>query len=147
MTTLRQLKEYGFRISLHCRGERTMCAHFEEASWDQLIQYFGPDADLYGDRSFLNRLVCERCGGRGATVIVTPGRDTPGMGGGSGGHANHGPLPTPEEQQRRREAFDAEFRRQGGKSNSEIAAEARAARRAARKAEKSAQKQRGQLGA
>lgn len=72
MATLRELKESGYVAILYCLSKRTMCSHSWPASWDQLIQYLGPDYDMNDRRVFARRFVCEVCGGRGAKVHVLP---------------------------------------------------------------------------
>lgn len=81
MATLRELKDRGDQIIFYCRADVARCTHSWEPSWDQLIQYFGPDADFTHDRSEFGRLVCENCGGRGAKIIVQPPEGTTGRGG------------------------------------------------------------------
>ena len=88
-----------------------------------MIQYFGPDYDLVA-RAGWDRLVCEKCGHRGAMVIVQPNTGTThGMKGG-GGH-NHQDGMSTEEATRRYHEFHDEQRRLGIKSNAELNAESR----------------------
>jgi hypothetical protein len=129
------MKEEGWRITFFCRAANARCTHSWEPTWDQLIQYFGPDADWVKDRTGFERLVCEVCGGRGATVIVQPSADARGMGGAGGAH-DHGPMPSPEEIAGRKAEFEAWFRFQGFKTNAEMAAESRAERKRVKEAEK-----------
>jgi hypothetical protein len=53
------MKEEGWRITLYCRAANARCTHSWEPTWDQLIQYFGPDAYWVKDRTGFERLVCE----------------------------------------------------------------------------------------
>lgn len=135
MSTLRELKEEGWRIWFHCRSELGQCTHYWQASLHQLIQYFGPHADFTKDRTGFDRLVCERCGGRGASIIVLPSNDTPGMGGAGGAH-DHGEMYSPEEIAQRETKRWAEFRYYGFKTNAEMAAESRAEAKRLKLAEK-----------
>lgn len=49
------------------------CGHSQRPRIDQLIQYFGVDYDLISNRSaFLARFICEKCGGRTATLHIIP---------------------------------------------------------------------------
>lgn len=130
MATLRELKDRGDRIVFYCRSGVARCNHSWEPSWDQLIQYFGPDADFTHDRSEFGRLVCENCGGRGANIIVQPPEGTSGMGGGYG--YDHGPALSIEEATRRQHERDAECKRLGIKSPAELNAASLAALKAAR---------------
>ena len=124
MSTLRQMADEGWRITLHCRATSDhLCAHSRTPSWDQLIQYLGSDADLVVDRSGLDRFRCERCGSRGVTVIVHPPDDIEHRA--YGGHANSGvPLTYDQalaaEMERRRQ-----MRLYGLKTNAESAGESR----------------------
>jgi hypothetical protein len=134
MATLRELKDRGDRIVFYCRADVARCTHSWEPSWDQLIQYFGQDADFTLDRSEFGRLVCESCGGRGAKIIVQPPEGTTGMGGGYG--YDHGPGLSVEEAALEHHARAAERKRLGIKSNAELNAESRAALKAARLADR-----------
>ncbi len=135
MSTLRQMQEEGWRITLHCTAEADRrCAHSWTPSWDQLIQYLGGDADLAADRSGLARFRCERCGSRGVTVIVHPPDDIEHRA--YGGHANGRTSLTYEQSL----AAEMERRRQiklyGLRSNEEAAAESRERRKLERRGEK-----------
>lgn len=134
MATLRELKERGDRIVFYCRADVARCSHSWEPSWDQLIQYFGPDADFTNDRAEFGRLVCENCGGRGAKIAVQPPLDTTGMGGGYG--HDHGPGLSLDEATRQHHARQAVRKRLGIKTNAEVNAESRAALNAAKQAER-----------
>ena len=139
MVTLGEMKQAGFRLTIHCEGRigGPVCTHFAEPGMDQLIQYFGVDFDIYALRgAFLSRFRCERCGSFNATIRLRPGDDTPGLMAGAGGAHHHGRMPSVEERARRAAAFEAEFRARGGRTNAEIAQEARARLRAQRLAEK-----------
>jgi len=124
MSTLRQMADEGWRITLHCRATSDhLCARSWTPSWDQLIQYLGADADLVVDRAGLDRFRCDRCGNRGVTVIVHRPDDIEHRA--YGGHANAGaPLTYDQalaaEMERRRK-----MRLYGLKTNSESAAESR----------------------
>jgi hypothetical protein len=128
------LREQGYRVTFHCRADVAICTHGWQPTWDQLIQYFGPDADFTQDRSEFGRLVCEKCGGRGATIILQPPASTPGMGGGFS--IEHGPSLPLEEATRRHHEMEAQRKRLGIKSNAELNAESRAALKSARQAER-----------
>lgn len=131
MATLREMKDQGWEITLFCRG---YCIHSWKPSWDQLIQYFGPDYDLLARQQW-NRLVCEVCGHRGASVIVHP--PDPVGHRASGGHRSTAqPLSVAEATRNELERI-AERRRLGIKSYEELNAKSRAARIAERKAERS----------
>lgn len=131
MASLRQLKDEGWSITLYCSG---FCTHAWKPSWDQLIQYFGPDYELISRANWV-RLLCEECGHRGPKVILSPNPDiTTGMGGG-GGPANH-PGMSIEEATRRHHEFTAERKRIGLKTNEELAGEFHDRRKAKKKAER-----------
>ncbi len=125
MSTLRQMQEEGWRITLHCTAEvDRRCSHSWTPSWEQLIQYLGPNTDLMADRSGLQRFRCERCGSRGVTVIVHPPDEIEHRA--YGGHANGRESLTYDqalaaEMERRRQ-----MRLYGLKTNAELAAESRA---------------------
>jgi len=75
LTTFRQLKEERHTITIFCAGRvGVFCSHNWQASWDQMIQYFGQDFELTPEnrRRFLRRFVCERCGSRAQAVHVLP---------------------------------------------------------------------------
>ncbi|MFD2646369.1 hypothetical protein ACFSX5_01015 [Devosia albogilva] len=136
MSTLRQMQEEGWRITLHCTASADrLCAHSWTPSFDQLIQYLGPDTDLVVDRSGLQRFRCERCGSRGVTVIVHPPDEIEHRA--YGGHAN-GRQPLTYDQAL---AAEMERRRQmrlyGLKTNAEVAAESRERLKRERRAQKS----------
>lgn len=129
MSTLREMREQGWTISLHCRG---YCAHSWAPTWEQLIQYFGQDADFVKDRSGFERLVCEKCGHRGASVIVQPASLK------TGAHHGHGPR-DPEAEAQAKAAFaemQEELARAGVKTIAEVNIASREALRAAKKAHK-----------
>jgi hypothetical protein len=124
MTTLAELKQRRFRITIHCEGwaGHAKCAHYHEPCIDQLIQYLGLDFDLDACRAeFLARFVCEVCGGRSATLRLVPANED-GLMDGAGGAHQHGPMPSAEERRQRAVEFEAEFRSRGGRTNAEIAA-------------------------
>jgi hypothetical protein len=122
MSTLRKMKEEGWLITLHCLSQQgEFCFHTWAPSWDQLIQYFGQDFDLTGDRAPFAKLVCEMCGGRGASVIVHPPDKITGRG--SGKHRTQMKPLSDEDAARRLIQIEQEFRALGVKSNEEIAAE------------------------
>lgn len=134
MWTLRDLQNDGYSVTLYCAAKIAMCSHSWAPGFDQLAQFLGWDFDFTSGRRVLDtRLVCEVCGGRGATVIVQPpDRGT----GGSGSTHNHGPGLTDEQRAARIADAEAEFRRLGGRTNAEIEREAKAARQAKAKAER-----------
>jgi hypothetical protein len=133
------MREEGWRITFYCLAANARCTHSWRPTWDQIIQYFGPDADWTKDRAAFERLVCEACGGRGASVIVVPAADTLGMGGAGGAH-DHQPSLSKEEIARNRAEFEADRKRRGIKSNAELAAESRAERKRIKEAEKESSK-------
>lgn len=130
MSTLREMRDEGWSIVFYCTG---YCSHSWSPSWDQLIQYFGPDANFVTDRSGFARLVCEKCGTRGAKVTVHP--NDPIKGRGTGGHIQSGPSAVAEAN-RSAESMRVELERVGFKSNAELHRASKEALRAARKAEK-----------
>jgi hypothetical protein len=139
MSTLGDIKEAGYRITIHCGTlmDGRACVHYAEPDIDQLIQYLGVDFDIAERRAeFLSRFECGRCGSRNATVQVCPpiGRD--GLMAGAGGAHAHGPMPTREERARSAAEFEEEFRARGGEANAEIAAYWRARRKNQELAEK-----------
>jgi len=126
MATLREMSDLGWSITLSCRSASARrCHNSWTPTWDQLIQYFGPEFDLTGDRSPMSKLVCERCGSRGASVIVQP-PDDPNKKAGPGGHGHQSESMSVEEATRKHHEFMAEFRRLGFKTNEELARETRA---------------------
>lgn len=133
MATLREIKENRFRISIHCQAYSGggLCAHYTSPSIDQLIQYLGLDFDLTERRGeFLRKFRCERCGGRNATMRISPPMGEDGLMDGAGGAHAHCPMPSAEDRVRRAAEFEAEFRARGGKTNAEVAAFWRAHRKA-----------------
>ena len=121
MATLHALKDLQCQITLHCQG---FCTHAWSPSWDQLIQYFGPDYDL-ASRDHWDRLVCERCGHRGALVILQPPAATSGVNSGIGGHSSGSVDISVVESARRAVDRETERNRLGIRSNVEKATEAR----------------------
>jgi len=133
MSTVRQLKAESHTVTLYCVSrEGAFCTHSWKPSYDQLAQVLGWDFDFIRDRQTLNtRFVCEVCGGRGATVIVTPSQGW----GGKGGHANKPPVMTVDQSAEAERLRTAERRFYGLKTNAEMTQESNAARRAAAKVE------------
>jgi hypothetical protein len=124
MSTLGEIRKTGFRISIHCQTwtNGLACVHFTEPGIEQLIQYLGVDFDIYARRAeFLSRFICERCGGRQASMRVVPPFGD-GLMDGAGGAHGYSSMPSDEERRQRAEAFEAEFRGRGGRTNAEIAA-------------------------
>lgn len=125
MATLREMKDDGWSITLYCLSMAgPVCHHSWRPSWEQLIQYFGQEFVLSGDREPFARLVCEVCGGRGASVIVLPPEPVGHRA--SGGHRNSVTAMTVEQSVESYRAFMADFRRQGLKTIAEMNAESRA---------------------
>lgn len=81
MSTLRELRDYGARLTIYCQTVSPQhCGNSWEPSFDQLIQYFGYDFDPYAERGkFVGRLICEKCGQRDVHTIWLPPADTPGI--------------------------------------------------------------------
>jgi hypothetical protein len=100
MSTLAYLREHGWGIHIYCSPDiGGYCSGHISPSWDQLIQYFGVDFDLYEERArFLARFVCERCGRHCATLrLAAP------LGGKNGGISDVrlvGPTTLPSEKVR-----------------------------------------------
>ena len=138
MATLREIKDSGWRVTVHCEANLVgrICAHYTQPRIDQLIQYLGGDFDLVLQRNeFLSRFKCQRCGSKNATIrTVPPSGD--GLMDGSGGAHHHSHMPSIEERAARAAAFEAEFRRMGFKTNAELAAESRAKIKAKKNAAK-----------
>lgn len=139
MATLGEMKARGEGIILYCQNNVGVrwCNHNHRPSIDQLIQYFGVDYDLIANRDhLLSRFVCERCGGRMATLQLDIPR-TDGKTGGPVGAHDHGAPLSVEEATRRYHEMEAERKRLGIKSNAELNAESRATLRAQKQAAKS----------
>lgn len=124
MAILRDMEQEGWRIILHCAAIMTRCTHSWAADWPQLIQYLGPECDLTTDRRGLSRMVCTKCGGRGATVTIHPPLDSVGLTNGAGSHSVDGGM-TLEESVKQHREFMADRRRLGYRSYAELNAEAR----------------------
>lgn len=140
MTTLGEMRERGEGIILYCQGNAgtRWCNHSHVPSIDQLIQYFGVDYDLVANRArLLSRFVCEKCGGRLATLQLCQQQgEKPSHGLSDTAHGAGQPYVTIEESTRRYHEMAAEHRRLGIKSIAELNAESRAKLVAAKKAEK-----------
>ena len=132
MATLRDLREQQCQITLYCQG---FCTHSWSPSWDQLIQYFGPDYDLVS-RNHWDRLICEQCGHRGALVILQPPAATSGVNSGIGGQSPGCGYVSVEEATKLELEREAERKRLGIRSNAEISANTREWFKSQRKAEK-----------
>jgi hypothetical protein len=125
MSTLGEIKQHRYRITIHCEGWTGVakCAHYHQLGIDQLIQYLGTDFDLHQRRDeFLSRFVCERCGSRSATIRMVPASGEGGLMAGAGNAHRHGPMPSAEDRERRAAEFETEFRSRGGRTNAELAA-------------------------
>ena len=72
MTGLQSWRDQGYRLTLYCKGYTTRPeCHGWDANWDQLIQYFGTDAEL--DRAQVLRVSeCPACGRRPDTMTLHP---------------------------------------------------------------------------
>lgn len=139
-STLGEMKALGEGIILYCQNNVGVrwCGHSHRPSIDQLIQYFGVDFDVVANRAaLLGRFVCEKCGGRVATLQLEAPLWRVGFNGGVGDSV-HGfdPGISVEEATRRYHEMTAERKRMGLKTNEEINVEARAQLKAQKRAAK-----------
>ena len=71
MTTLKQMIEYGMRLSAHCSSYDPRCGHWAELRLENLVQRFGWEFDLIdGHDLFCSQLACSRCGTRNPSLRV-----------------------------------------------------------------------------
>ncbi len=80
--TLRQMRDNGDRISLHCEAYLSELGRYCNTTWepglDQMIQYFGLDFEIALDRKrFLAIFNCPNCGAPASTL--TRAINAPGM--------------------------------------------------------------------
>lgn len=95
LTTLREYRDQGYRIYLHCEPKIGRCSHYAEMRWDQLIQYFGVDFEIVPNRArFLSLFRCEKCGGKDISPILAA-PTTGGYNADPSGAHRHGPPPEP----------------------------------------------------
>jgi len=67
------MRERRYSVMFYCaRYYRGDGCHGWAVNWDQLIQYFGVDADFFAHRSRILRIVeCPYCGGPGDTLTLS----------------------------------------------------------------------------
>jgi len=71
LNTLRDYLERGHTISAHCTRTSPVCTHWRVLDLNMLAQRLGWEFEPVRDRELLlRRLVCEKCGHRGASFIM-----------------------------------------------------------------------------
>jgi hypothetical protein len=80
--TLRQIRDNGDRIYLHCEAYLGELGRWCNTTWepglDQMIQYFGVDFEISSDRKrFLSMFECPSCGAPASTLTYMV--NAPGM--------------------------------------------------------------------
>ncbi|UVK57465.1 hypothetical protein DBIPINDM_008433 (plasmid) [Mesorhizobium sp. AR02] len=66
MTTLSEIKASGMGLMANCAGPN--CGHGKPLDMDMLIERFGTDYEMVGERRISASLKCDRCGRKGAVI-------------------------------------------------------------------------------
>ena len=107
--SLGSMRESADRITLYCAAyladQGRYCNTSWAPSWEQMIQYFGLDFEIWKDRArFLAMFECPNCGAPAHSLTLLPPAGTPGMGGPGKAH-DHG-TPNPVEMARLRAEYE-----------------------------------------
>lgn len=68
--TLGEMKEEDYRLVAHCQNRD--CGHGQALDIDLLIERFGPDYVIVGERRIGAACVCSACGHKGAAITINP---------------------------------------------------------------------------